>query len=348
MSASPKEDILQTWAGLRRVAIVGAATLKGRELKDALEERKFPAVDVKLLDDDETLGQIDAVGEEATFIQSVRAQNFEHVDFAFFAADAEFTRKHWHLARDVGAVVIDLSYGLEDEPGAMVRAPWIERERGAGAERESKLIVSAHPAAIVLALLLGRAARAGGLRTAVATVFEPASETGRRGMDELHQQTVSLLSFQPLPKDVFDIQVAFNLVSRYGGESAQSLENVERRILRHLATLTSVPAPSLMLLQGPTFHAHAFSIYLEVERPVALGDMVQTLAGEHVSVARLAEDAPTNVSAAGQPEVQVAVRRDTQRENGFWLWAAADNLVIAAVNAVECAETSTAVAGRVQ
>ena len=164
---------------LARVTVEPGFAAQTRELKQALEERKFPALDVKLLDDDETLGQIDAVGEEATFIQSVQPQNFQHVDFAFFASDPEFTRKHWQMARDAGSVVIDLSYTLDDQAGAVVRSPWLERERGAGSERESKLIVSANPAAIVLALLLGRIDRASGVRTAVATVFEPASERGK-------------------------------------------------------------------------------------------------------------------------------------------------------------------------
>ncbi|MGH9601024.1 MAG: Asd/ArgC dimerization domain-containing protein, partial [Terriglobales bacterium] len=68
-----------------RLAIVGAGTLKGRELKDVLEERSFPALDIKLLDDDELMGQLESVGEEATFIQSVQPEQFENVDFAFFA-----------------------------------------------------------------------------------------------------------------------------------------------------------------------------------------------------------------------------------------------------------------------
>src|SRR5438067_10076850 len=88
------EDLAR-WDALRRVAIVGAGTLKGKELKDALDERKFPAVEIKLLDDDESLGQLDAVGDEPTFIQSVRPEHFEHLDFAFFAAEADFTRRKW-------------------------------------------------------------------------------------------------------------------------------------------------------------------------------------------------------------------------------------------------------------
>ena len=40
-----------------------------------------------------------------------------HVDFAFFASRPEFTRKSWDLARQAGASIVDLSYGLEDVPG---------------------------------------------------------------------------------------------------------------------------------------------------------------------------------------------------------------------------------------
>ena len=61
-----------------------------------------------------------------------------------------------------------------------------------------------------------------------------------------------------------------------------------------------------------------------------------------MSITRLAEDAPSNVSAAGQNEILVALRRDPRRPGAFWLWVTADNLKLAAINAVECAETSTA------
>src|SRR5438477_11250121 len=117
--ATTPEDLAR-WDALRRVAIVGAGTLKGKELKDALDERKFPAIDVKLLDDDESLGQLEAVGEEPTFIQSVRPEHFEHMDFAFFACEPDFTRRTWRLAREAGAVVVDTSYALEDEAGAAI------------------------------------------------------------------------------------------------------------------------------------------------------------------------------------------------------------------------------------
>jgi aspartate-semialdehyde dehydrogenase len=342
--------------GLYRVAIVGAGSLKGKELKDCLADRNFPAQDIKLLDDDESLGQIDAVRDEATFIQSVRREQFHNVDFVFFSSNPAFTAKHWQMARDAGCAIVDLSYALEAEPGAAIRSPWLERELRVAVtpELQPAPAVVAHPAATVLALLLARANAAGRIRSAVVNIFEPASEHGRRGMDELHEQTVNLLSFQQLPTAVFDTQVAFNLVPRYGENSLPTLQQVEHRILAHfrrILALGDVPVPSLMLVQVPIFHGHVFSIYIELEEAVAVADLEGALAGEHVDlVAAEAGDSPSNVSAAGQEEVMVFVRRDAQRPNGFWLWAAADNLRIAAVTGVECAEAiaATRPKGKVQ
>ena len=65
---------------LYRAAIVGAGSLKGKEIAEMLNERNFPAADIRLLDDDEALGQLEAMGDEITFIQRVRAEQFENVD----------------------------------------------------------------------------------------------------------------------------------------------------------------------------------------------------------------------------------------------------------------------------
>jgi aspartate-semialdehyde dehydrogenase len=330
---------------LYRVAIVGAASLKGKEVAEVLKDRNFPAVDVRLLDDDESLGRLEALGDEMSFIQSVRTEQFERVDFTFFASDPQSTRGNWKTARDLGNTIVDLSFALEDEPGTSVRSPWIERLSGQPVtpELQPGPVVTAHPAATVLALLALRSAKAGNVQRFVATVFEPASEHGQKGMDELHEQTVNLLSFQELPKNIFDTQVAFNMVARYGPRGEPALDAVSQRILKHYRRIAPGEAqPSLLLVQAPIFHGHAFSVYLELEKPVAVGDFAQALVGDHIVVARGPEDVPSNVSAAGQGDILVSLTRDASRENGIWLWAATDNLRITALTAVECAETMTA------
>jgi aspartate-semialdehyde dehydrogenase len=339
---------------LLRVAIVGAASLKGKELKDVLEERNFPAVEIRLLDDDESLGQLERVGDEISFVQPVTRDQLKGMDFTFFASDEKFTSANWKLARESGCGIVDLSYALAEESGALVSAPWVERELGQPSQLtlESNSIAIAHPAATALALLLARARKAGTFRRVAATIYEPVSEQGKRGMDELHEQTVNLLSFQQMPTKIFDTQVAFNMLGRFGQTSERSLEAIEKRIGKHLQHLLrgAVPMPALLLLQAPVFHAYTFSIYMELEQAISAGDFANIMAGEHVVVARSPEDAPSNVNVAGKDEILLTVRRDATQENGFWLWAAVDNLRLAALTAVDCATALAAVRphGKVQ
>jgi aspartate-semialdehyde dehydrogenase len=172
-------------------------------------------------------------------------------------------------------------------------------------------------------------------------------------MDELHEQTVNLLAFQELPKNVFDIQVAFNMVARFGQRSDFSLAAVSQRIRKHYRQIArGAPEPALQVLQAPVFHGHGFSVYLEMEKAVAIADLSRALAGERVVVSGSpedtpandspTEDAPTNVSAAGQEDILVSLATDANYKNGVWLWATTDNLRIAALTAVECAESMTA------
>jgi len=350
VSSNPKLPVShpepQHGTGLYRVAIVGAGTIRGKEVAEILGDRNFPAVDIKLLDDDESLGQLETVGEEVTFIQKVRSEQFDNLDFTFFASDPESTRKNWKLAERAGSAIVDMSYALEDSPGATVRSPWMERELGQmrTPELQPGPAVTAHPAAVVLALLLTRIAKAAPLKHAVATVFQPASEHGQKGMDELHEQTVNLLSFQQLPKNVFDTQVAFNMVSRYGEHSAPTLANVEERVIKHFRRIAgdAAPVPSLLLVQAPIFHGHAFSIHVDMEGPVDVEAISRGLAGEHVTVVPVADESPSNVGAAGQGDILVSIKPDTNDPNGVWLWAATDNLRVAAITAVESAETMAA------
>lgn len=328
--------------GFYRVAIVGAASLKGKEVAEMLEQRNFPSSEVKLLDDDETLGQLEALKDEITFIQGIRAEQFEHMDFTFFASDADCTRKNWKQAQGAGSAIVDLSYALEDEPGASVRAPWLERQLGQSAppELQPGPVVVAHPAAIVLALLLGRLQSTVAVQNAAALVLEPASEYGQKGVDELHQQTVNLLSFQPLPKKIFDVQVAFNLISHFGEESHESLAGVGDRIIKHYRKIAGMDAalPSVLTLQAPIFHSHAIAVNLRFESTADIEALSSALAGEHVSIVKSPEEAPNNVNAAGQGEILVSILPDAANTNSVWLWAACDNLRVAASNAVECAQ----------
>lgn len=332
--------------GFYRVAVVGAASLKGKEVAEVLDQRNFPALETRLLDDDETLGQLEAVKDEITFIQAIRAEQFEHVDFTFFASDAACTRKNWKQAQNSGSAIVDLSYALENEPGASVRAPWVEHQlrKTAPPELQPGPVVTAHPASVVLALLLARAQSVAPLQRAVALVLEPASEYGQKGMDELHQQTVNLLSFQPLPKKIFDVQVAFNMVAQFGELSGASLAATAERIISHYRQISDTQSivPSVLALQAPIFHGHGIVLNLQFEGAANIAQISAALAGDHLSLIAPPQEAPNNVNAAGQGEILVSALQDSSDARSIWLWAASDNLRVAALTAVECAESMAA------
>jgi aspartate-semialdehyde dehydrogenase len=143
---------------------------------------------------------------------------------------------------------------------------------------------------------------------------------------------------------VYDAQVAFNMVARYGQKSQPTIDSVEARISRHYRAIAgdAAPQPSLLLLQAPIFHGYALAVFVDMNSPVDVQALSHALAGDHVVIPAAEEDAPSNVSSAGQAEIQLSIKPDAVQPNGVWLWAAADNLRISALTAVECAESLTA------
>ena len=326
-----------------KIAIAGASTLLGKELKEALSESPLAAAGFVLFDEEEAQGQLDQVGDEITFVQTIDADAFERVDFTFFCGSEDLTRKHWRQALRSGSTVLDLSGALDQEAGVVVRAPWLGSE-AVTVDLFTPAVVPAHPAALALALLLERLQQVAPVRFAAATLLEPASEFGRAAMDELHQQTVNLLSFQSMPRALYDAQVAYNLLSALGESATVRLSAVEARIRRHYDALSASrwPALALQVIHAPVFHGHTFSIAVELERPVEISALEEALSGDHVDLVLEDTDSPSNLAATGQNDVLVRLRpelgaRNSTETSRLWLWAASDNLRLNAQNAVECA-----------
>lgn len=329
------------------LALVGASTLKGKEVKSLLEERGFPVGRLLLLDAEEVQGQLTEFDEEPMIIQPVGRDSFEKMAFAIFASSSSFTEEHWQMAEECGCELIDLSYYLEAHSRARLRAPLIESlwegKSGFASARssEGRLSVSAHPAAIAIAGVLGQLSRRFAVARSVVTVFEPVSERGKAGIEELSRQTINLLSFQEVPRDVFDSQVAFNLLSAYGAQCHPTLREAQDRIGNHVRELLGrrCVQPAVRLLQAPIFYGHAFCCFVELAEQVAAEAVEEALDQKPFQVCRALEDQPSVVGVAGSGEIALgAVERDPAWEAGYWVWGAMDNVRLAALNAVEIAE----------
>jgi aspartate-semialdehyde dehydrogenase len=143
------------------------------------------------------------------------------------------------------------------------------------------------------------------------------------------------------------------MVARYGSKSNLSLDSLEALVRRQYQKLAGAdaPQPALMALQPPVFHGHAASIFLEMEQPIDRQKLLQALTGDHVTLAGSEDDSqPSNVNAAGQGNIMVSVKTESSRPDAIWLWAAADNLRVASITAVECAESmiATRPVGKIQ
>jgi aspartate-semialdehyde dehydrogenase len=323
-------------------ALVGSESLLGREIRD-LVATSDSGFDLRLVAaDEETAGTLTRVGDEPSLIEVLGAESLAGARAVFLAGSLESSRKALEQA-DPGAAIIDLTYAAEERPDARLRAPLVESlaESGDAAE-EAAVHVIAHPAAIALALFLRRLQMHDPIRRSVIQIFAPASEHGKAGVEELQQQTVSLLSFQSLPHTVFDTQLAFNLLPRYGEEAPARLEDSELRIERHLATLLALPGegegapiPSLRLVQAPVFHGYSFSAWVEFEENPGVEALESGLAMDSIEVRGADSEPPTNVGNAGQGGIAVGgIAPDRNEPEACWFWLVADNLRLAAENAV--------------
>jgi aspartate-semialdehyde dehydrogenase len=296
--------------------------------------------------------------EEPVVMVPLSAESLGDARAAFLAGSAASARRALKLNPQGGPVLIDLTGALEEQPEARLRAPSCEPPAppadaklrpSSKAGTASGIEVIAHPAAIALASVLSHIARHAAIRTCIVHIFEPASERGQAGIDELHQQTVAVLAFKKLKKNVFDSQLAFNLLAQYGEEAPEALGLIEQRLERHLASLLAaypsaalgdhraIPMPSLRLIQGPVFHGHSFSLWIEFEENPGVKALAGALAGAGIDVR--GDEPPSNAGIAGQSGLSVgAIALDRNHPRACWMWMVADNLRLAAENAIAVAK----------
>ena len=322
-------------------AIVGGDSLVAREIRDLLAENK-PSPRVLLITSAAD-GPALVTGpeeEDTAALLPLTAENLKDTRVAFLAGSAASRRRTHKLANANGPVLIDLTGALEELPDARLRAPLAE-PRTIAPQPGVSVQVIAHPAAIALAMFFAKLSAAVPVRGWLVHVFDPASERGKLGLDELQQQTVAVLSFKKLKTDVFDAQLSFNLLARYGEEALEPLENVEQRLERHLASLLaaspSAPMPSLRLIQAPVFHGHSFSVWVEFEENPGSKKLARILADAGVDVRP--DDPPSNANIAGQSGLSVgAISDDINNPRAAWFWVVADNLRLSAENAIAVAK----------
>jgi len=312
-----------------RVGIVNPLTLVGTEIQTILRERSFPLAKTVLLATGESAGALTEADGEPVFVQPVSDDELEDLDLVFFCGRAEENREWLQRAEDDKFIAIDLSQPTTAEEGRIAVAG-VNLEQLDGSER---IVVSPHPVAIPIALVLHQVAQLARVELCAATVVQPASEFGQAGVEELAEQTISVLNVQGVRKEVFDRQLAFNLYP--------ALEHHEELIVSQIRALIDVRSQvALMITQGTIFHSHTFSLFVKTDEELEARDVEESLRASAAIALPEGDEQFGTIDAAGKDEVLVAeVRRDPTINGGFWVWAVCDNLRrSSALNAVLIAE----------
>jgi aspartate-semialdehyde dehydrogenase len=322
-----------------RVAVLGGETLLGREVQEALGRLKDHATIINYAVNGE--GNLTDQEGEAVYLEPLTAKTLSENQAVLIAGSAESAAKVYEFARASKnpPSVIDCTGSLEGQPEARIIAPLVE-EVGAAT---SWLQIVAHPAASAIALVLSKLARYAGMREAVAHIFEPASERGKQGITELHQQTTGLLAFKTLEKKVYDAQLGFNLLPQYGEEAPVKLSSVEGRVERDVATILAkqlkdglIPMPSMRVVQAPVFHGYSISLWVHFDNNVSADEIGQAIASAQIDVRGEKDEAPNSVGATSQSGLIAGdIRTDRNNPRAVWLWLVGDNLRLTADDAVE-------------
>jgi aspartate-semialdehyde dehydrogenase len=332
------------------IVIAGASSLLGSELKSLLEESRFAAADFRLLDEELAAGTLTEAGGEATILQPVEEGSFDRAQFIFFTGSPEFSRANFLPAGQSGARIIDLS-GLATSllplPGTVHWFPELNALQGTTLAADAPMYsipTAAATAVSALALTLAPF----GLVRLVAVCLQSVSEVGRPGIEELETQTSQLLSFQSVGKPVFDAQVAFTLLDRFGPACRQQLgpttvgllEQARRRVRAEVKTLLAgkVVRPAVHLAHAPVFYGTVFAAWAELNE-AATRQSIQDACKNAGLVVTTEDNAPSNVSVAGESLIHLAPPEiDPAQVGSWWFWGAADNIRLPAANAIKLAD----------
>jgi aspartate-semialdehyde dehydrogenase len=324
-----------------RIGIVNPLTLVGAEVQSILRERSFPYDKIVLLDSTgQAVGALTEIGSEPAIVLPVSDDELEDCDIVFFCGPTEGNREWIQRYEDDNFIAIDLS---QPEPstsdGELAVAGVNLDEIGID---HARLLISPHPIAIPIAIILHQIELLGRVEMCIASVVQPASAFDQLGIEELARQTISVLNIQTVPQEVFDRQLAFNLYP--------AAERNEQMIIGQIHAVTEHEAQvALLVTQGTVFHSHTFSLFVKTKEDLSADQITATLRANAAIAFAEGDQAFGTIDAAGKDEVLIAeVRSDASIRGGFWVWAVCDNLRrSSALNAVLVAEKALFGSGRV-
>jgi aspartate-semialdehyde dehydrogenase len=321
----------------RRVAVIGATGLVGREILNVLQERQFPVGELLPMASERSAGTKVEFGGHSWTVQDAARADFRGIDIALMSAGAKTSAVIAPRAAEAGCRVIDNSSQWRLD----AQVPLIVPEVNAGALGDQRIIANPNCSTIQMLVALNPLHRMAGLRRVVVASYQAVSGKGKAAMDELAAQVTALFGQRDPQIQVFSKRIAFNCLPSIDVMQDDGYTKEEHKMRDESRKILGLPGLSVCAtcVRVPVFNGHAEAVVAEFERPLPPAT-ARALLREAPGVVLLEDDYPTQLDANGQDATYVGrVRADDGVANGLAFWCVADNLRKgAATNAVQIAE----------
>ena len=324
------------------VGIVGATGAVGKELIRLLYERNFPVGNLRLLASARSKGKTIEYKDRSWVVEEATPESFDDIDIALFSAGSGITKTLAPEAARRGCVVVDNSSAFRMDEDVPLIVPEINPD---AAEAHKGIIANPNCSTIVALMALYPMHQAFGLKRFFASTYQAVSGTGADAIVELDNQVKALVNGEPVEKEVYPHQIAFNVLPHVDVFLEDGYTKEEMKMLNEGRKIMSLPdlKVSCTCVRVPVYRAHSVSIQAEFENPVDVDAARAAVANFPGS--ELCDDGenceyPMPIDYSEKVNCGVGrIRKDSALENGLSLWVSGDQLWKgAALNAIQIAE----------
>lgn len=327
-----------------KIAVVGATGNVGREILNIVDERNVNVSEMVALASQKSKGKQVSFGERGVLdIQSLDDFDFKGVDFVLSSAGASVSQKFAARAARAGAIVIDNTSAFRMDPDVPLVVPEVNPEALKSIPRN--IVANPNCSTIQMVVALKPLHDLATLKRASVTTYQSVSGAGKEAMDELFNQTRSVYVNEMTTPDVFQKQIAFNVIPQIDVFMDDRATKEEWKMKVETKKILD-PKIKVMAtcVRVPVFIGHAVAVHAEFEKDIDTISAMEALRqAPGVTVIDLEhEDIEyiTPAEAQGDNDVYVSrVREDSTVENGLAFWCVSDNLRKgAALNTVQIME----------
>lgn len=329
------------------VAVVGATGAVGRTMLSILEQRNFPADELRLAASERSAGQTVDTYRGTVTIEDLATMDPSGIDIALFSAGGARSTEHAPRFAASGAVVVDNSSAFRMDPDVPLVVAGVNDE---AVREHGGIIANPNCTTMTLMMAAGPLHHAAGLRSMVATSYQAVSGSGQQGVTEMLEQQGPLGSdVDALMKGgwtdpgvgIYARPIAFNVVPLAGNELEGGYTDEEMKLVNESRKILDIPdlAVEPTCVRVPVLVGHAVAATLHFDRPLTADEAMSILSAS-TGVDLWKDQVPTPLDSAGIDEVLAGrVRETVSTPGGINLWVVGDNLRKgAALNTVQIAE----------